>query len=62
MYFGSYGLRAPWLDKCLKTRVSEDPSKSKRQMGSNSAEISIKPLLPNLLNTVKVIKFKKILS
>ena len=62
MYFGSYGLRKQWLDKCLKTRVSEDPSKSKRQMGSNSAEISIKPLLPNLLNTVKVIKLKKIVS
>ena len=23
--FGSYELRKPWLDKCLKTPVSEDP-------------------------------------
>ena len=28
MYFASYGLRKPWLDKCLKSRVSEDPWKS----------------------------------
>ena len=28
MYFGSYGLRKPSLDKCLKSPVSEDPSKS----------------------------------
>ena len=28
MYFGSYGLRKPWLDKCVKGRISEDPGKS----------------------------------
>ena len=27
MYFGSYGLRKPWLDEGLKCPVSEDPSK-----------------------------------
>ena len=29
MYFGIYDLRKTWLDKCLKSRVSEDPSASK---------------------------------
>ena len=28
MYFRYYGLRKPWLDKYLKSPVSEDPSKS----------------------------------
>ena len=28
MYFGSYGLRKPWLHKCLKCPVSEDLLKS----------------------------------
>ena len=27
MYFGSYGLRKPCLDKCLKSPVSKEPSK-----------------------------------
>ena len=26
MYFRSYGLRKTWLDKCLKSPVSEDHS------------------------------------
>ena len=25
MYSGTYGLRKTWLDKCLKSPVSEDP-------------------------------------
>ena len=28
MYFRTYGLRKTWLDKCLKSPVSEDPSTS----------------------------------
>ena len=28
MYLGNCGLQKPWLDKCLKSAVSEDPSKS----------------------------------
>ena len=28
MYFWTYGLRKMWLDKCLKSTFSEDPSKS----------------------------------
>ena len=29
MYFASYRLPKPWLDKCLKSPISEDPSKCK---------------------------------
>ena len=29
MYFRNYGLPKTWLDKCVKSPVSEDPSKSK---------------------------------
>ena len=28
MYFRRYKLRKPWSDKCLKSPISEDPSKS----------------------------------
>ena len=28
MYFGNYGLPKRWLDQCLKSPVSECPSKS----------------------------------
>ena len=33
MYFWSYGLRKRWLDKCLKSPLSEDPSTSKMGNG-----------------------------
>ena len=28
MYFGNYGLQKTWLDQCLKSPVSEYPSKN----------------------------------
>ena len=28
MYFSAYGLQKTWLDKCIKSPVSEDPSTS----------------------------------
>ena len=28
MYFRNYGLPKTWLDQCLKSTVSEDPTKS----------------------------------
>ena len=33
MYFGNYGLRKTWLDKCLKSPASGDPSKSSMVKG-----------------------------
>ena len=34
MYFGNYGLRKQWLDKCLKSPVSGHPLKSNMVKGS----------------------------
>ena len=34
MYFGSYGLRKPRLDKCLKIPDPEDPSKCNMANGA----------------------------
>ena len=39
MYFVNYGFRKTLLDKCLKSRVLEDPSTSKWEKGSSSAQI-----------------------
>ena len=33
MYFRNYGLRKSWLDKCLKSHVSEAPSTSNMEDG-----------------------------
>ena len=33
MYFPNYGLRKRYLDKCLKSDVSEDPSTSNMEDG-----------------------------
>ena len=33
MYFGNYRLLKTWLDKCLKSLVSEDPSVSEMVNG-----------------------------
>ena len=33
MYFSTYTLRKTWLDKCLKSPVSEDPLTSKMVNG-----------------------------
>ena len=35
MYFFSFVVRKTWLDKCLKTTVSEDPLTSNMVNGSN---------------------------
>ena len=39
MYFVNYGFRKTLLDKYLKSRVLEDPSTSKWEKGSSSAQI-----------------------
>ena len=35
MYFRTYQVRKTWLDKCLKSPLSEDPSTSTMVNGSN---------------------------
>ena len=34
MYFRNYRLRTTWSDQCLKSSVSEDPSKENMENGS----------------------------
>ena len=34
MHFMKYRLRKTWLEKCLKSRVSEDPSTDNKEYGS----------------------------
>ena len=60
MHFGSYGLQKPWLDKCLKRLVSEDPSISNMVRGTNTVEIWMAPPFPHFLVTVKAIELEKI--
>ena len=43
MYFRNYQLRKTWLDKCLKSPVSEDPSTSKHSKG-NQTQLKSEPL------------------
>ena len=40
MYFRNYGLQNTWLDKCLKSPVSEDTSKSNMVKEPKTSSIS----------------------
>ena len=48
------------LDKCLKSPVSEDPSKSNMVNGPKYAEIWMTAPLPYLLIVAKAIDFQKV--
>ena len=39
MYFRNYGLRNMWLNKPLKSPISEDPSTTNKIRGPNTVEI-----------------------
>ena len=60
MYFQNYGLPKTWLDQCLKSPVSEDPTKSNMvntlKHCSNLKDIS----LPYLLITGRSIVLQKV--
>ena len=49
-----------WLDQCLKSPVSENPSKSNMLNGLKSVEIGITAPLPYLLINVKAIDLGKV--
>ena len=46
MYFGCYGVRKPWLDKCLKSPFYEDLAKSNM--------VNVPKHCGNLKNSVKL--------
>ena len=60
MYFRNYGLPKTWLDQCLKSPVSEDPTKSNMvntpKQRSNLKDTS----LPYLLVAGKSIVLQKV--
>ena len=60
MYFRKKWLRKIWLDKCLKSRVSEDPYKDNTEMVQNTVAISMAAPLQYLLITVKVVALEKV--
>ena len=49
-----------WLDQCLKSPVSEDPSKSNMINAPKYLEISMAAPLPYLLINVKAIDLEKV--
>ena len=55
MYFQNYGLSKTWLDQCLKSPVSQDPTKSNMVNAPKSCSNLKDPSLPYLLITGKSI-------
>ena len=60
MCFPKNWLRKIWLDKCLKSRVSEDPYKDNTEMGQHTVAICMAAPLQYLLITVKIVAFEKV--
>ena len=60
MYFRNYGLPKTWLDQCLKSPVSEDPTKSNMVNVPKYCRNLKETSLPYLLITGKSIVLQKI--
>ena len=60
MYFRNYGLPKTWLDECLKSLVSDDPTKSNMVNGSKHCANLKDTSLPYLLITGRSIVLQKI--
>ena len=60
MYFRTYGLPKRWLDQCLKSPVSEDPSKINMVNTTKHCSHSKDTSLPYLLITGKSIVLEKV--
>ena len=60
MYFWSDGIPKPWLDKCLKSPVWEDPVTSIIGNGPKSVKILTRAPLTYLPISLKLIQYKKI--
>ena len=53
MYFRTYGLPKTWLEQCVKSPVSEDPSKSHMVKAQNIVQTWSAPTLPHFLITAQ---------
>ena len=60
MYFRNYGLPNTWLDQCLKSPVSEDPTKSNMVSAPKHCSNLKDTSLPYLLITGKSIVLQKV--
>ena len=60
MYFRNYGLPNTWLDQCLKSPVSEDPTKSNTVNALKHCSNLKDTSLPYLLITGKSIVLQKV--
>ena len=60
MYFRNYGLPKTWLDQCLKSPVSEDPTKSNMVNAPKHCSNLKDTSLPYLLITWKSIVLQKV--
>ena len=60
MYFQNYGLPKTWLDQCLKSPVSEDPTKSSIVNAPKHCSNLTDTSLPYLLITGKSIILQKV--
>ena len=60
MYFRNYGLPKTWLDQCLKSLVSEDPTKGSMVIAPKDCSNLKDTSLPYLLITGKSIVLQKV--
>ena len=60
MYFRNYGLPKTWLDQCLKSPVSEDPTKSNMVKAPKQCSNLKDTSLPYLLITGKSIVLQNV--
>ena len=60
MYFRNYGLQKTWLDQCVKSPVSEDPTKSNMVNAPKHCSNLKDTSLPYLLITGQSIVLQKL--
>ena len=60
MYFRKYRLQQKWLNKCLKSRISEDPYTENMPNRSKHGSNPNKSTFTKFINTVKVVALEKV--
>ena len=60
MHFRNYGLPKTWLDQCVKSPVSEDPSKSNMVNAPKHCSNLKDTLFTILLITAKAVVFQRV--
>ena len=60
MYFSKYRLRKTWLDKCLKSHVSEDPYTDNMENWSKQCSNLNDSTFTKFINTLKVVGLEKV--